>query len=64
MSWRDLEDYTEFNRVFLEKVREAIASGLTPAQAAAGLQMPEKFKGYDTREAAANVGAIYREVER
>lgn len=64
MSWSDLEDYADFNRVFLDKVREAIAAGLTAPQAAAGLQMPEKFKGYDMRQAAANVAAIYKELGR
>ena len=62
MSWSDLEDYAEFNRVFLEKVRASIAAGLTAAQAAAALDMPEKFKAYDMREAAANVATIYREL--
>jgi glyoxylase-like metal-dependent hydrolase (beta-lactamase superfamily II) len=60
--WRDLEDYAEFNRVFLEKTRQAIADGLTADQAAAKLEMPEKFKAYDMQQAAANVAAIYHEL--
>lgn len=64
MSWGDLEDYAEFNRVFLERVRASIAAGLTAAQAAAVLEMPEKFNAYDMREAAANVATIYRELGR
>jgi glyoxylase-like metal-dependent hydrolase (beta-lactamase superfamily II) len=62
MSWGDLEDYAEFNRVFLDNVREAIVAGLTAPEAAARLRMPEKFKGYDMRQAAANVAAIYKEL--
>jgi glyoxylase-like metal-dependent hydrolase (beta-lactamase superfamily II) len=64
MSWDDLEDYAEFNRVFLERVRASITAGLTAAQAAAALQMPEEFRSYDMREAAANVATIYRELGR
>jgi len=64
MSWGDLEDYAEFNRVFLERVRALFTAGLTAAQAAAALEMPEKFKAYDMREAAANVATIYRELGR
>ncbi|HEV8319717.1 MAG TPA: MBL fold metallo-hydrolase [Vicinamibacterales bacterium] len=62
MSWSDLEDYAEFTRVFLERVRASMTAGLTAAQAAKALEMPEKFKTYDMREAAANVATIYREL--
>ena len=39
-----------------------MTAGLTAAQAAKALEMPEKFKTYDMREAAANVATIYREL--
>jgi glyoxylase-like metal-dependent hydrolase (beta-lactamase superfamily II) len=64
MRWADLQEYAEFNRDFLEAVRRAIAEGKTAAAAAASLNLPEKYRGYDMKNAAANVAAIYRELGR
>jgi glyoxylase-like metal-dependent hydrolase (beta-lactamase superfamily II) len=62
MSFRELQDYADFNRDFLAAVRQAIADGKTAAQAAATLQMPDRFKDYDMKQARANVEAIYKEL--
>ena len=64
MSWRDLQEYAEFNNDFLATVRQAIAGGKTAAEAYASLRLPEKYKDYDMRQARANVEAIYRELGR
>jgi cyclase len=64
MSWSDLQEYADFNRDFLEAVRQAMAAGKTADQAAATLQLPERYKAYDMKNAAANVRAIYRELGR
>jgi cyclase len=62
MPWRDLQEFTDFNRDFLEAVRQAMAAGKTADEAADTLQLPERYKDYDMQHAAANVRAIYREL--
>jgi glyoxylase-like metal-dependent hydrolase (beta-lactamase superfamily II) len=62
MSIKDLQEYADFNRDFLEAVRQAIAAGKTADEAAKTLQLPERYKEYDLRNAPANVRAIYREL--
>lgn len=64
MTWRDVEEYAEFNRDFLAAVREAIGAGKTAGEAAATLKLPEKYKDYDLQQAQANVEAIYHELGR
>lgn len=60
----DLEEYAAFNRAFLTAVKSAMAAGKTADQAASGLALPDKFKGYDMTQARANVQAIYAELKR
>jgi glyoxylase-like metal-dependent hydrolase (beta-lactamase superfamily II) len=62
MTWSDLQEYADFNRDFLAAVRQAIAGGQTADQAADSLQLPEQYRAYDMRNAAANVRAIYGEL--
>jgi glyoxylase-like metal-dependent hydrolase (beta-lactamase superfamily II) len=62
MRWADVQEYAEFNRDFLAAVRGAIAEGKSAEAAAGSLRLPEKYKGYDMRNARANVEAIYREL--
>jgi glyoxylase-like metal-dependent hydrolase (beta-lactamase superfamily II) len=62
LPWRDLVEFADFNRDFLETVRQAMAAGKTADEAAATLQVPERYQGYDLRQAPANVRAIYREL--
>lgn len=64
MTWKDLQEYVDFNSEFLAAVRQAIAEGKTAAEAFATLRMPERYKEYDMRQARANVEAIYRELGR
>jgi hypothetical protein len=64
MSWQDLQEYVDFNTDFLAAVRQAIAAGKTAADAYSTLQLPDRYKGYDMRQARANVEAIYRELGR
>ncbi len=64
MSWRDLQEYVDFNNDFLSAVRQAIADGKNAADAYTGLRLPDKYKDYDMRQARANVEAIYRELGR
>jgi glyoxylase-like metal-dependent hydrolase (beta-lactamase superfamily II) len=62
MSIKDLQEYADFNKDFLEAVKQAIAAGKTAEDAAKTLQLPERYKDYDMRNAPANVRAIYKEL--
>jgi glyoxylase-like metal-dependent hydrolase (beta-lactamase superfamily II) len=64
MTWADLQEYADFNRDFLEAVKQAIAAGKSADEAAKTLQMPERYKAYDMQNAPANVRAIYRELKQ
>ena len=44
MSIKDLQEYADFNRDFLEAVKQAIASGKSADEAAKTLQLPERYK--------------------
>jgi glyoxylase-like metal-dependent hydrolase (beta-lactamase superfamily II) len=62
MTWNDVQEYADFNRDFLAAVEDAIKAGKSAADAAATLQLPERYKGYDMQRARANVEAIYKEL--
>jgi glyoxylase-like metal-dependent hydrolase (beta-lactamase superfamily II) len=64
MRWADVEEYSEFVRDFVAAVRAAKAAGKNAVQAAASLDLPERYKDYDMRGAAASVEAIYAELSR
>jgi len=63
-TWQALMDFRDFNREFVAAVRAAKAAGKTAEEAAASLQLSPRFKNYDVRRAAANVAAIYTELDR
>jgi glyoxylase-like metal-dependent hydrolase (beta-lactamase superfamily II) len=64
MTWADLQEYVDFNRDFLEAVKQAMAAGRSADEAAKTLQMPERYKAYDMANAPANVRAIYAELKK
>ena len=64
MGWNDFQEYADFNRDFLAAVREAMKAGKSADQAAATLQMPERYKAYDMARAKANVETIYAELKK
>jgi glyoxylase-like metal-dependent hydrolase (beta-lactamase superfamily II) len=64
MTWADLQEYADFNRDFLNAVKEAMSAGKTPEQAVAGLNLAAKYKDYDMARARANVEAIYAELKK
>lgn len=64
MTWRDVEEYADFNRDFLAAVREALNAGKSAEEAAASLVLPERYQGYDLQQAKANVQAIYGELKK
>jgi hypothetical protein len=46
MTMADLREYSEFNREFLNAVREAKKAGKTVDDVAKTWKIPEKYKGY------------------
>lgn len=61
-TWQALVDFRDFNAEFVAAVRAAKQAGKTVEQAAAELQLSPKFRDYNMRRAAANVGVIYEEL--
>ena len=62
MTWEDLEEYADFNRDFLAATERAFRAGLSADEAAAGLELPERYKDYGMEHAKANIEAIYDEL--
>ena len=62
MTWDDLAEYADFNRDFLASVRASREAGRSVEEAAANLDLPERYAGYDMARARANVDAIYNEL--
>ncbi len=62
ITWDDLAEYAEFNRDFLASVRASFEAGRSVGEAAANLDLPGRYAGYDMARARANVEAIYDEL--
>jgi glyoxylase-like metal-dependent hydrolase (beta-lactamase superfamily II) len=64
MTPNDLREFAEFNRDFLNAVREGKKAGRSPEEIAKAWTMPERYKGYAAPQAARlqiNVENIYKE---
>ena len=68
MTWQDLVDYGEFNRLFLEHAQASLKAGKTAEQAMADFKLPEKFKGYNIAGgrggAGGNFAVIFTELQK
>ena len=62
MTWDDVAEYADFNRDFLAAVEAAYDAGRSADEAAATLELPERYREYGMENAAANVAAIYAEL--
>jgi glyoxylase-like metal-dependent hydrolase (beta-lactamase superfamily II) len=62
MSWKDLEEYADFARDFVTAARQAAPTSGSPPEAAAALQLPERYRAYGMETAAAAVIAIQAEL--
>ena len=62
MTWEDLKEYADFNRDFLAATERAFRAGLSADEAAAALELPERYKDYGMEHAKANIEAIYDEL--
>ena len=66
MKWDDLREFAEFNRDFLNAVREAKKAGKTVEEIAAGWTVPGKYTGYTAPQPnrlRANIEAVYKEIQ-
>ena len=61
-TWADLEQYATFNREFLDSVRASQGVGRSVDDAVRALDIWAKYPEYDMSRAAANVQAIYDEL--
>ena len=62
MTWDGLAEYADFNRDFLAAVQASYESGRSVDEAAANLDLPERYADYGMERARANVEAIYNEL--
>lgn len=62
MTRDDVAEYADFNREFLAAVEEAHRAGRSVDEAAATLELPERYRDYGMEHARANVEAIYAEL--
>ena len=62
MTWDGLAEYADFNRDFLASVQASYESGRSVDEAAANLDLPERYADYGMERARANVEAIYNEL--
>jgi glyoxylase-like metal-dependent hydrolase (beta-lactamase superfamily II) len=66
MTFNDLREYAEFNRDFLNAVREAKKAGRSAEETAKGWTIPAKYTGYAAPQAQrllANVNTILNEIK-
>ncbi|HTV01530.1 MAG TPA: MBL fold metallo-hydrolase [Luteitalea sp.] len=57
-------EFGEFNAAFVDAVRQAQKAGRTPEQAFAELELPERFKDFQTTNGQRNVTTIYGELKK
>ena len=66
MKWDDLREFADFNRDFLNAVREAKKAGKSVDEIANGWTMPAKYSGYTATKPErlrASIEAIYKEIQ-
>jgi cyclase len=61
---KDVEEYQRFNADLLAGVEAAIKAGRTADEAAASINLTDKYKGYKSERMKAAVEAIYAELKR
>lgn len=64
LTWAELQEYADFTRDFVAAARQALVAGKTVEQAAATLQLPARYKGYDLSNARATIQAISHELSK
>ena len=66
MTWKDLEEYAQFNKEFRDGVVDGFNHGLGITEVADAWKLPVTFKDYTAQPARvkANVQAIFGELTR
>src|SRR5262245_20030173 len=66
MTWRDLNEYANFNKEFLGWVQTQMKAGKTVDAAAAEYTLPRTFTGYTPNfdQTKSNIGVIYKELQK
>jgi glyoxylase-like metal-dependent hydrolase (beta-lactamase superfamily II) len=62
--WKAFQEFADFNRDFLAAVEASMKAGKSADDAAAALQLPERWKDYGMGRVKANVAAIYAELKK
>jgi cyclase len=62
--WKAFQEYGQFVQALVSATESAAKAGKTADQAAASLELPAQFKGYDTKQLKADVDVIYSEVKQ
>ncbi len=62
LTWDDLAEYAEFTRDLVTAVEREFSAGSSAGDAAAALQMPDRYAGYDLTGLQAAVDALYAEL--
>lgn len=63
MTWDDLAEYAAFVRDLVAAVEREFAAGRDADEAAAGLELPDRYADYDLTDLEAAVAALYAELE-
>ncbi len=62
LTWDDLAEYAAFTRDLVSAVEREFEAGRSAAEAAAGLELPDRYAGYDLTDLQAAVDALYTEL--
>jgi len=63
MPWRELQEYAQFTRAFVDAALAAKKAGNTVDEALAGLKLPDAYKNYDMNNARADIERVYEEAK-
>ena len=63
-TWKDLEEYQRYTRDLLEAARNAMKAGKSVDDAAASINLTDKYKGYQSTRLKAAVQAIYDDLKK
>ena len=64
MKWADLQEYADFMRDFVAAADAARKAGKSVDEAANGLKLPDRYKGYNMAQAKADIQRVFDEAKR
>ena len=63
LTWDDLAEYATFMRDLVAAVEREFSAGRSAAEAAAGLELPDRYADYDLTNLEAAVAVLYAELD-